>query len=308
MNVLLTGGNGFLGRSVLPYLLDAGHAVTAVVRSRLPQQEGGEEARAYWFLGDLADPDLYRHLPRSMDVVIHGATRQGVSEGRYDLLVQDNLLATAHLVRYAVEVGVKKLIYLSSVSVHGTVETERIDENTPVVNPSPYGVTKYAGERLLADVAVNLPTVVLRLPGVLGPGAHHRLWLMQLLSSVLSHDPVTLYNPDTPFNNAVHVHDLGRFFVSLLHQTWQGFYAMPLGAATSLTVWQVADYLIHKTGSRSRMIVQEGRGRSFWIDSSLARHVFGFNQMTIEEILNCLIEERVGQCPLAVSGATTLSL
>lgn len=80
MNILLTGGNDFLGRSVLPYLLDAGNSVTAVVRSLLPQQEGVGEARICWSLEDLAKEAMYHLLPRSMDAIIHCATRHGVSD------------------------------------------------------------------------------------------------------------------------------------------------------------------------------------------------------------------------------------
>ncbi len=296
MNVLLTGGNGFLGRSVLPCLLDAGHSVTAVVRSppAVPQQETVRE-RVRWVAGDLGDAALYSLLPRSMDAVIHCATRHAPSENRYDLLVHDNVLATCHLTRYAVDAGVKRFVYTSTLSVHGTVLTERVDAHTPIQDPCSYGVTKYTGERVLAEHALQLPAVALRLPGVIGLGAPPRLWLMRVLSSVLSNEEIPIYSPDASFNNAIHVADLVNFFARLLDKEWQGFYAMPLGASTALTVRQVVEFMIQRTASRSRIVIQKEEKHAFWVDSSLAEERFGFNPMTIEAILGRLVDEQIGQ-------------
>ena len=279
-----------MGRAILPHFLKAGHAVTAVVRSQPSETFHGDRLdKVTWVVGNLADPGMVASLPPVVDAVVHFASRLVVSDDRYDLFASDNVLATGHLLRYAMDRGAKKMIYASSITVHGTVATGCIDEHTPIFDPNPYGVTKHAGERFLA--ASRLPSVALRLPGILGPNAHPRLWLMRLLSGVLANADIPIYNSDTPFNTAVHVADLGPWIVHLLENEWLGFHPLPLGAATALSVRGVVEYLIQKTGSRSRIADQGAKAGAFWVDSSLARHRFNFNSMTMEAMLDRLMED-----------------
>ncbi|HAT51328.1 MAG: NAD(P)-dependent oxidoreductase [Nitrospirae bacterium] len=294
MDILLTGGNGVLGRDLLPYLTDAGHSVAAVVRSSTPECAGNATRKGVsWITGNLADPKIGCLLPKSIDAIVHFASRPIASLDQYDRLIYDNILATWHLIRYAIDCGVKKFIYASTISVHGTVLTERLDEKTPIINPCLYGLTKHGGEKFLSSVASQLPSIALRLPGVLGPNSHSRIWPRRVLSDALSNVDISIYNPDTLFNIAIHIDDLGPFIVQLLQKEWQGAHAIPLGAESDLSVKETVEYIIKKTGSQSKIIVKDNKQKSFWIARTLASDIFGFRSMPMKVMLDRMIEEIV---------------
>jgi nucleoside-diphosphate-sugar epimerase len=77
MNILLTGSTGFIGSSVLPRLLEEGHAVTALVRDA-DKARSVEDAGATALIGDAADAELVSRAARESDGVIHLASGKDV--------------------------------------------------------------------------------------------------------------------------------------------------------------------------------------------------------------------------------------
>ena len=69
----------------------------------------------------------------------------------------DNLQATRALVSQALRTEVKGFVYFSSLSTLGDISSSVVNEDTPSINPDAYGLTKLLGERLLTDVANQLP-------------------------------------------------------------------------------------------------------------------------------------------------------
>src|SRR5207247_6321073 len=121
------------------------------------------------FQGDLGG---IRTLQGPFDAVVHTAATSpadGVSAAR---MARDNVDATLALLDIAEEWQCRAFVLFSSLSVSGKVAGPVLDEPSPIVNPDAYGATKRIGEILLAERAANLPGLALRLPGVIGPGAH----------------------------------------------------------------------------------------------------------------------------------------
>ena len=173
MNILVTGANGFVGKSLCIELIRQGQTVRAVTRSANLQAENikamsvcnidGETDWAYALLG--------------VNVVIHLAARVHVmKDNAIDALAEFrkvNVDGTLNLAWQAVEAGVQRFIFISSIKVNGEgsllgqVYTAE-DQPAPV---DPYGISKREAEDALRQLAneTGMEVVIIRPPLIYGP-------------------------------------------------------------------------------------------------------------------------------------------
>ena len=282
MDVLVTGAGGFSGSHLVPALLARGHKVIAVTgrtRGRLePDLDGNASLTVV--AGDLSRP---LHFPGRVDAVVHAAARspaRGVSNAD---LVRDNSLATKRLIDYAREAQAKTFIYLSSLSIYGDITGPVVDEETPIANPDEYGVTKYAGETMLRETPLR--SLSIRLPGVIGPRSV-RNWLTSVMEAAKSGRAIAIYNPQQPFNNAIHINDLCELTAGVLAaDEWSGHDAVTVGAAGMTKVRRAVEILIQAFRSASLIEVKPAQKGAFTISSERACRRYGYRPMDIEKML-----------------------
>ncbi|GAB4449883.1 MAG: NAD-dependent epimerase/dehydratase family protein [Chloroflexi bacterium OHK40] len=175
MLTLVTGANGFIGRSIVEQLLARGDRVRAVGRGDYPELRalGVECVRA-----DLATPDAANSLAtamRSVDVVFHVAAKAAPLWGPYDEFYRQNVSATQRVVRAAERAGVPKLVYTSTPSVAiGEEDIAGADESQPFPPRylSPYPQTKALAERYVLG-RTAIATTAIRPHLVWGPRDPH---------------------------------------------------------------------------------------------------------------------------------------
>jgi nucleoside-diphosphate-sugar epimerase len=271
---------------VTSHLLPSGFNVTATFRT---PHSGLDElqslsARLTLVRLDLADESSYGTLPSSVEAVIHVAGVSTTPEVSLDDMLSCNVIGGRNVLRYALSANARKLICTSTLSVHGRIEANVVTEATRIIDPDVYGASKLLAERMFAAVADRLPTAAIRLPGVIGRGAH-RAWLPTMLQRIRAGQELTIYNPDAPFNNAAHIDDLGYLVSELLRRDWAGFHAFPVGAAGSITVSGAVERLM---AGIARVPVRIGRApqRGFTISSDYAVNAFGYRPMDIGAILD----------------------
>src|SRR3954449_6507385 len=108
--ILLTGATGTVGSALLPRLTARGGAVRVLVRT--PRKLGDQRVRVQIALGDLADPQSFRHALRGVDTVIHlAASIRDQPSGSIEEL---NGMATWRLVRAAERAGVRRFHFFSA--------------------------------------------------------------------------------------------------------------------------------------------------------------------------------------------------
>lgn len=110
------------------------------------------------------------------DAIVHVAGVSAADGVSSDEILACNVDGARNVIAYGQAVGAARIVYASTLSVHGQISEPEVDERTPVRDPDVYGASKHLAERLFAEAAGRLPCVAIRLPGVLGPGAH-RAWL-----------------------------------------------------------------------------------------------------------------------------------
>ncbi len=291
MHVLVTGANSFIGRHVTAALSGAGLRVTATFRSdgsnlhRLTQSA----PHAEFVRLDLAHEDDFLALPAAVDAVVHIAGVSVTPTATVDDMLACNVIGTRNFQNYARRANVRYLVFASTLSVHGEINEPVVTDTTPIRSPDLYGATKYLAERLFASESERLPCVALRLPGVLGPGAH-RAWIPTLLQRIRSHEDVTIYNPRAMFNNAAHVSDISDLILKLLNGQWSGFRAFPIAAAGKMPIIDLVNMLISITGSRSKIREADEKKRAFLVSSDYAIDRFGYSPMQIEAMLRRYVD------------------
>lgn len=167
MKILLTGANGFVGRAVRRSLCAAGHDCIAVARTIEALPDGGVTLA----IGDISSHTDWRPLLSGVEVIIHLAGRAHViGEQRadtQDLFDAVNVGGTINLAQQAIEAGIKRFVYVSSIGVHGaSTHDTPVNELSPLKPYSPYTLSKHRAEQGLQALASASPMewVILRPP------------------------------------------------------------------------------------------------------------------------------------------------
>lgn len=146
-SILITGGTGSLGKSLVRYLLENTKARRIAIFSRdeLKQQvfrnEIGADERLRWFIGDIRDVERLKRSLHNVDYVIHAAALKQVDTGEYNPMefIKTNVLGSQNVIEACIETGVKKVVALST------------DKASSPINL--YGATKLTSDKLF--IAAN---------------------------------------------------------------------------------------------------------------------------------------------------------
>jgi UDP-glucose 4-epimerase len=175
MNVLVTGGAGFIGSHIAEALVHAGHRVRVLDNLYSGRRENLKPVRAdvEFVRGDCADPAVARRAMRRMEAVFHEAAMPSVVRSVQSPLASHHANATATLsvLVAARDAGVRRLVYAGSSSVYGNSPRLPKREDMPTQPLSPYAVGKLTGEHYLRIFAelYGLETLTLRYFNVFGP-------------------------------------------------------------------------------------------------------------------------------------------
>ncbi len=146
-SVLITGGTGSLGKSLVQYLLSETKVRRIAIFSRdeLKQHDlrihFNDDPRLRWFLGDIRDLDRLKRAFHGVDFVIHAAALKQVDTGEYNPMefIKTNVLGSQNVIDASIDAGVKRVVALST------------DKASSPINL--YGATKLTADKLF--VAAN---------------------------------------------------------------------------------------------------------------------------------------------------------
>jgi nucleoside-diphosphate-sugar epimerase len=175
MRVLVTGANGFVGRTLCKQLDVQQHTVSAAVRrpGSLPNER---------VIPDLTDESAWRQLLPGTQAVVHLAARVHVMEAPGDeasaLYRTVNTSGTATLARAAARCGVQRLVFVSTIKVNGEFSARPFRSDDQPSPSDPYARSKWDAEQALHEISheTGLEVVVLRPPLMYGPGVGANFW------------------------------------------------------------------------------------------------------------------------------------
>ncbi|HVF19660.1 MAG TPA: NAD-dependent epimerase/dehydratase family protein [Mycobacteriales bacterium] len=179
MVIFLTGGTGFIGGAVARLLRERGDDVVALVRTP-GRAEALSAIGATLVQGGLADVDVIRSAMAGADAVIHGAAvyEVGIRPSERPAMYETNVVGTENVLGAARDLGIPKVVYVSTVAAFGNTEGRVVEEGYVHREryTSYYDETKHLAhrraQRLIAD---GLPCVVVQPGAVYGPGDHSQL-------------------------------------------------------------------------------------------------------------------------------------
>ncbi|MDL2318515.1 UDP-glucose 4-epimerase GalE [Eubacteriales bacterium OttesenSCG-928-A19] len=271
MNILVTGGAGYIGSHTCVELLGAGHSVVIVdnlsnakpeVLDKIRQIAG----RDFTFIkADLRDRSAMADVfaKEAIDAVIHFAGLKSVGESVEKPLeyYDNNLIGTLVLLEEMRRRDVKRMVFSSSATVYGNDNPVPFREEYPTSAINPYGYTKVVIERMLSDLAVSDPTWSIATLRYFNPiGAHSSgligedpngipsnlfPYIMQVAAGLL--EKVYIYGDDydtpdgTGVRDYIHVVDLALGHLSALDYVSKhtGVEAVNLGTGQGTSVFEL---------------------------------------------------------------------
>ncbi|MFZ1735425.1 MAG: NAD-dependent epimerase/dehydratase family protein [Candidatus Moraniibacteriota bacterium] len=289
MNILVTGGAGFIGSAVTKRLVERGDRVVILdnfndyydpqlKRDRIAVFLKGVDFKLYE--GDIRDTALVENifLEEKIEKVVHLAAMAGVRNSIKDpfLYADVNINGTLVLLEAARKHDVQNFVYASSSSVYGGNEKIPFSENDSVDSPiSPYAASKKADE-LFAHTwshLYGLPTTGLRFFTVYGPWGRPDMALFNFTKNIFEEKPIEVYNFGNMTRNFTYIDDIVSGTITVLDAN------LPVGvmniggdAEEKLTRFiEVIEENIGKTAEKKMMPMQPGDVPSTVADISKLR-------------------------------------
>jgi UDP-glucose 4-epimerase len=245
LNILVTGGAGFIGSHVVDGLLNAGHRVIVLDDLSSGRREN-LSPRATLIEGDIGDRELIHSVfgEHSIDIVNHHAAqidvRKSVADPMMDARI--NILGSLTLLEAAREHKVKRFIFASTGgAIYGEQKYFPADEEHPQQPISPYGITKRAVELYLEYYRAvhGLPYTVFRYANVYGPRQDPKgdAGVVAIFTNAMMSDKgATIFGTGEQTRDYVFVGDVVRAHVLLLDRGTVGsaIYNVSTGIETSV--------------------------------------------------------------------------
>lgn len=173
MNYLVTGATGFLGGHMVRRLVGDGHSVR-ILRRQASSLHDIQDLSFEDVIGDITDPVAVNRAMVGIDGVIHAAAKISYWPQESRDIMHVNGYGTKCVADAALEAGVKRFVYVSSVMAVGIPEPGTLGDETLAYNfskaPNPYSEGKHAGELFVQDaVARGLKAVIVNPGAIIGP-------------------------------------------------------------------------------------------------------------------------------------------
>jgi UDP-glucose 4-epimerase len=262
MNILITGGAGFLGSALAHRLVRQGHHVR-VLDDLSTGEPGTLPAEAHFTRGDINDRPKLWTLLQDVDIVYHLAARVSVPESI--LFPRDyntvNVGGTVTLMEAVRDVGIKRLILISSGAVYGDQAAQPLTEDSFPSPRSPYAVSKLAAEyyvRTLGAIS-KIETVCLRVFNAYGPGQHfppsHAPVIPNFLRQSLRNGTLVMHGDGSQTRDYVFVEDVVNAMATAATAAGIDQMVINVGSGQETSIRDLVKMVLDITGGRPEVIV-----------------------------------------------------
>ncbi|MBR6685364.1 MAG: NAD-dependent epimerase/dehydratase family protein [Alphaproteobacteria bacterium] len=222
MNILITGGAGFIGSELGKFLLSQGHNVKLLDNLEYGYRdnfEDNETLRNNFILADVRDADFGKYL-EDIDIVYHfaGISALPECESHPYKAFDVNTAATANVLNAVRRSNVKRVIFASTSAIYENNPSDEIHKETDNVHPNLiYATTKFCSEQICKSFAQNygMDIVICRFFNVFGPHQDFKRkyppFTSFLIREALAGRKPTIYNTEDCKRDYIYVYDLMQY-------------------------------------------------------------------------------------------------
>jgi len=292
MNILVTGGAGFIGSAVARRLTDEDHTVVVIDNFNEYYDPELKRARQQTLLsgievleGDITDAAFVEEVFAShkFDAVCHLAAQAGV---RYSVenpsaYVQTNVLGTQVLLEAMKNHEVTQMVYASTSSAYGLTATAPFTEEEKADKPvSVYAATKRSGELLAHSyyAQYGMDITCLRFFTVYGPWSRPDMAMLKFAQQMTAGEAIDIYNKGDMRRDFTYIDDIVDGFIKAL-ETPLGYEILNLGNGAPVELLTFIELLEKELGveaKKNMLPMQQGDVYETFADTQKAKEKLGF--------------------------------
>jgi len=298
MQILVTGGAGFIGGHLAERFVRNGHDVT-VLDTLEPFYDVGIKERnievarelanqgdgSYEFVrGSVTNQEQVTDLVSDVDFVYHQAAQAGVrtSVDQPRKVHEINVTGTVNVLEAARNEGVSRLVNASSSSVYGKPEYLPYDEEHPTTPVSPYGASKISAEHYVRvyNEVYDLPTISLRYFTVYGPRMRPNMAFTNFVSRCLNGESPVIYGDGQQTRDFTYVKDIADANEKLLETDAVDGGILNLGSGGRITIEELATVIRDEIDPDLDIVyddAREGDAEHTHADVAKARELLDYN-------------------------------
>ena len=248
--ILITGASGFIGKHLIPKLINEGFEVIEINRKD----------------GDVANEITWEKFPQS-DLVIHLAGKSFVPDSWQDpgTFIKCNLLGTVSALNYCRKHNAG-LIFLSSY-LYGNPTYLPIPENAPLLDANPYALSKHLAEDVCQFFSrnFNIDITIFRPFNVYGPYQSRDFLIPSIIRQIKNNEPIKVKDLE-PKRDYIYINDLVSAIIAAV-KNHKGFHIYNMGSGTSYSVKELINEIQSVMGSQLDVYSEEVRRKDEIMDT-----------------------------------------
>jgi len=249
-HILVTGSSGFIGSAIVISLIESGRNVRPTSRSSIGKltNEFGLPVTRFDVIEDI---DANKEVFHGVKTLIHCATPNDIQSREANGGMPLAVSGTFRLINEAIRHGIKRIIFLSTLQVYGTELTGVVNELSPILCESAYGLNHYLGEeicRLAArlhgvDIVVLRPSNVYGVP-LVSTVSRSTLVPMCFIAEAFNEGSLTIRSSGLQRRNFVSLYEVSTTIERILDRFPQGFNVLNVVSAWHPTILEIAQMVI----------------------------------------------------------------
>ncbi len=219
MNILVTGGLGFIGSNFIRHMLDKYDGKIDITNLDNISYSGNpdnlkdvEDKKNYHFIkGDISDYEILKKAAKDSEIIFNFAAETHVDRSIRSSMnfVMSNIVGCTVLLDFVRDNNIKKLVHISTDEVYGSIAEGSFNEKSTLSPNSPYASTKASADLIAMSYAktYNLPVVITRSTNNFGPFQHPEKFIPLMTTNLIENKKIPIYGDGLNVRDWIYVND-----------------------------------------------------------------------------------------------------
>ena len=248
MNILITGGSGFIGSYLSNYLDKLGHNIFVTTRTTNLELQDKIKNATFGIWNVLSESPTFFNATNQIDIIIHTATSNDILSKQTLKGIELSTIGTKNVLEYAFKNNIKKVVFFSTFQVYGIDLEGEITENTPTNPLNDYGLNHYFGEQYMKMYAnkYKLQCFIIRPSNVFGPFFLKTINRWTLVPGCFCKEAfetrtLNILSSGLQSRNFVHLENLSQIVIAAILHSKETFSIINAASTINLTMLEVAN-------------------------------------------------------------------